>query len=63
MIVHPQNNVFFWDTDNCYGSQPAVAAGLKMLAREKVVITSKTYADSAEDAFASVLPVFKGTPG
>lgn len=25
-----------------------------MLAREKVVITSKTYADSAEDAFASV---------
>ena len=49
-----QNNVFFWDTDNCYGSQPAVAAGLKMLAREKVVITSKTYADSAEDAFASV---------
>lgn len=25
-----QNNVFFWDTDNCYGSQPAVAAAFMM---------------------------------
>lgn len=49
-----RHNVFFWDTDNCYGSQPAVAAALKLLPREKAVVTSKTYADSEEDAFASV---------
>ncbi|MCI8599535.1 MAG: aldo/keto reductase [Lachnospiraceae bacterium] len=49
-----KHHVFFWDTDNCYGSQPAVAAGLKMLPRDKVVVTSKTYADSEEDAYESV---------
>ena len=31
-----QNNVFFWDTDNCYGSQPTVAAGIKLLERERL---------------------------
>lgn len=51
------NNVFFWDTDNCYGSQPAVACGLKLLPREKVVVTSKTYADTREDARESVLRI------
>jgi len=49
-----QNNVFFWDTDNCYGSHPAVAAGLKMIPREKVVITSKTYYDSEQDVIKNV---------
>lgn len=49
-----QNNVFFWDTDNCYGSQPAVAAALKMIQREKVSIASKTYADTKEEALNSV---------
>ncbi|MDP4108879.1 MAG: aldo/keto reductase [Bacillota bacterium] len=48
------HNVFFWDTDNCYGSQPAVAAGLKNLPREKVVVTSKTYADTEQEAYDSV---------
>ena len=49
-----QNNVFFWDTDNCYGSQPAVSAALKMLPRDQVVVTSKTYADTEEEAITSV---------
>ncbi len=53
------HNVFFWDTDNCYGSQPAVAAGLKLQPREDIVVTSKTYADSREDAFSSVHKILK----
>lgn len=51
------HGVFFWDTDNCYGSQPTVAAGMKMLPREQVVITSKTYAKTAEDAQSSVMRI------
>ena len=53
------HNVFFWDTDNCYGSQPAVAAGLKYQPRENIVVTSKTYADTEEDAFSSVHKILK----
>lgn len=53
------HNVFFWDTDNCYGSQPAVAAGLKLQAREKIVVTSKTYADTEEEAWSSVRKILK----
>jgi aryl-alcohol dehydrogenase-like predicted oxidoreductase len=49
-----QNNVFFWDTDNCYGSQPAVSAGMKMLPREKIVVTSKTYARTEKEAEESI---------
>lgn len=49
-----KHNVFFWDTDNCYGSQPTVAAGLKLVPREKVVVCSKTYAKSEEEARESV---------
>jgi len=51
------HGVFFWDTDNCYGSQPTVAAGMKMIGRENVVVTSKTYAKSAEDAQSSVMRI------
>lgn len=53
------HNVFFWDTDNCYGSQPAVAAGLKLQAREKIVVTSKTYANTEEEAWSSVRKILK----
>ena len=53
------HNVFFWDTDNCYGSQPTVAAGLKLQSRENIVVTSKTYADSEEDAYSSVHKILK----
>lgn len=49
-----QNNVFFWDTDNCYGSQSTVAEALKMLPRERVVVTSKTYAKTEGDAVESM---------
>lgn len=52
------HNVFFWDTDNCYGSQSIVAAGLKMQAREKIVVCSKTYAKTekeAKESFAKIL--------
>jgi len=48
------HNVVFWDTDNCYGSQPAVAAGLSMLPREMIKVTSKTYADTYDEAYESV---------
>ncbi|NLG03786.1 MAG: aldo/keto reductase [Clostridia bacterium] len=44
------HNVFFWDTDNEYGSQPQVACGLKLVERDKVVICSKTYANTAKEA-------------
>lgn len=53
------HNVFFWDTDNCYGSQPAVAAGLKLQPREKIVVTSKTYADTEDEAWSSVRKILK----
>ena len=52
-----QNNVFFWDTDNCYGSQPTVAAGIKLLEREKVVVTSKTYANTQKEARECVMRI------
>ena len=54
-----QNNVFFWDTDNCYGSQPAVAAGLKMLDRSKVIVTSKTYAKTEQESEESLARILK----
>ena len=44
------HNVFFWDTDNCYGSQSIVAAGLKMQPRENIVVCSKTYAKTEKEA-------------
>lgn len=44
------HGVFFWDTDNAYGSHTQVAAGLKKLPREDVVICSKTYGRTREEA-------------
>jgi len=42
--------VNFWDTDNSYGSITQVAAALKTVDREDVVIASKTYGKTAEEA-------------
>jgi len=47
------HNVFFWDTDNCYGSQSIVAAGLGMQPREEIVVCYKTYAKTEDEARAS----------
>lgn len=44
------HGVFFWDTDNAYGSHTQVAAGLKKLPREEVVICSKTYGRTKKEA-------------
>lgn len=44
------HGVFFWDTAPIYKSQPHVAAGLRLMPREHVVVTSKTYAESGQDA-------------
>jgi aryl-alcohol dehydrogenase-like predicted oxidoreductase len=44
------HGVYFWDTDNAYGSQTQVAAALKKIDREKVVICSKTYGRTWEEA-------------
>jgi len=47
MRIHGVN---FWDTDNSYGSITQVAAALKMVKREDVVIASKTYGKTAGEA-------------
>jgi len=44
------HGVNFWDTDNSYGSVTQVTEALKLVKREEVVIASKTYGESAEDA-------------
>lgn len=44
------HGVFFWDTDNAYGSQTQVAAALRKIEREEVVICSKTYGRTWEEA-------------
>jgi aryl-alcohol dehydrogenase-like predicted oxidoreductase len=48
------HGVNFWDTDNSYGSITQVAAGLKLVNRHDVVISSKTYGTSAEEAAADL---------
>lgn len=49
-----QYGVNFWDTDNSYGSITQVAAALKIVRREEVVICSKSYAASAKEAEADL---------
>ena len=44
------HGVNFWDTDNSYGSITQVASGLKMVDRKDVVVCSKTYGKTAEQA-------------
>jgi aryl-alcohol dehydrogenase-like predicted oxidoreductase len=42
--------VNFWDTSDDYGSNPHVAFALRHIQREEVVISTKTYLKSAEEA-------------
>lgn len=51
--------VFFWDTDMVYGSHPQVAAGLKKVQRDQVVVCSKTYALSAADAKRDIERIYR----
>lgn len=44
------HGVFFWDTDNAYGSHTQVAAALKKVNRADVRICSKTYGHTREEA-------------
>lgn len=44
------HGVFFWDTDNCYGSQPQVAKALKLQPRKEIFVCSKTYAKTETEA-------------
>lgn len=44
------HGINFWDTDNAYGSHTQVAQGLAQFPREDIVITSKTYGRSREEA-------------
>lgn len=44
------HGVYFWDTDNAYGSQTQVSAALKNIPRGDVVICSKTYGRTWEEA-------------
>jgi len=46
--------VNFWDTSDDYGSHPHVASALKYLPRKEVVISTKTYAKSGEEAQRSL---------
>jgi len=46
--------VNFWDTSDDYGSHPHVAAALKLVPREEVVISTKTSAKRGEEAEKSL---------
>lgn len=52
------HGVFFWDTDMVYGSHPQIAAGLKELDRQDVVVCSKTYATTAAAAERDLARIF-----
>lgn len=56
--------VNFWDTAPPYGSQPHVAAGLRLVDRSRVVVASKTRARTAAEAEAEVGAILAelGTP-
>lgn len=43
------HGVNFWDTDNSYGSVAQVSLGFKMVRRDEVVISSKSYAETADE--------------
>ncbi len=44
----------FWDMSDDYGSHPHVASALKQVPRKKVIISTKTYARSGEEAEKSL---------
>jgi len=49
-----EEGVNFWDTSDDYGTHPHVAASLRAVAREDVVIMTKTSAESVEEAEKSL---------
>lgn len=53
------HGVFFWDTDNAYGSHTQVAAGLKKLPRDEVVVCSKTYGRTRQEAEYDLIRTLK----
>jgi len=48
------HGVFFWDTDNAYGSQSQVAAAIRQISREEAVVCSKTYGRTREEAVSDL---------
>jgi len=48
------NGVNFWDTADQYGSHPHVKEGLKLVPRDKVVLLSKTRANTYQEAKADI---------
>lgn len=46
--------VNFWDTSDDYGSHPHVASALKLVPRKEVVLSTKTFAKSGEEARKSL---------
>lgn len=44
----------FWDTSDDYGTHPHVRLGMQGIEREKLIVATKTYAITAEEARASV---------
>lgn len=49
-----EQGVNFWDTADQYGTHPHIKAGLKRIARENVVILTKTHATTAEEMKADL---------
>lgn len=55
VLLHAHaRGVTFWDTSDNYGTHPHVAWALGQLPRGSVQITSKTYAETADDARRSL---------
>jgi aryl-alcohol dehydrogenase-like predicted oxidoreductase len=46
--------VNFWDTSDDYGTHPYIASALKHVPRKEVIISTKTYAKSGEEAEESL---------
>lgn len=46
--------VNFWDTSDDYGTHPHIASALKKVPRKEVVISTKTYAKSGQEALESL---------
>lgn len=56
VLLHAhRRGITFWDTSDNYGTHAHVAWALAQLPRDQVQITSKTYAETAADARASLM--------
>jgi aryl-alcohol dehydrogenase-like predicted oxidoreductase len=54
LVAAHKLGVSFWDTSDDYGSHPHLASALKHLPRRNIIISTKTYAKSGEDARKSL---------